>query len=66
MSAVFGEQSAGGGSYYVATTRSCSRCERNHSLRPNEPVDIEFTPAQAGEISLACGMNMLRGVLVVQ
>jgi len=66
MSAVFGEQSAGGGSYYVATTRSCSRCERNHSLRPNEPVDIEFTPAQAGEISFACGMNMLRGVVVVQ
>jgi plastocyanin len=32
----------------------------------NEPVTIEFTPDKAGEISFACGMNMLRGTVVVQ
>lgn len=31
----------------------------------NEPVTIEFTPGRAGEIAFACGMNMLRGTLVV-
>ncbi len=36
------------------------------SLPLNEPVDIEFTPAKAGEIAFACGMNMLKGVLVVE
>jgi len=32
----------------------------------NEPVTIEFTPSQAGEVAFACGMNMLRGTLVVE
>jgi RND family efflux transporter MFP subunit len=32
----------------------------------NEPVVIEFTPAKAGEITFACGMNMLTGAVVVQ
>lgn len=31
----------------------------------NAPVTIEFTPGQAGEIAFACGMNMLRGTVVV-
>ena len=31
----------------------------------NEPVTIEFTPSRAGEIAFACGMNMLRGTIVV-
>jgi RND family efflux transporter MFP subunit len=31
----------------------------------NEPVVIDFTPARAGEIGFACGMNMLRGKIVV-
>lgn len=31
----------------------------------NKPVSIEFTPTQGGEIAFACGMNMLRGTLVV-
>jgi RND family efflux transporter MFP subunit len=30
----------------------------------NEPITIEFTPGQ-GEIAFACGMNMLRGTIVV-
>lgn len=36
------------------------------SLPLNEPVVIEFTPAKSGEIAFACGMNMLRGTVVVQ
>jgi hypothetical protein len=32
----------------------------------NTPVPIEFTPDKAGEISFACGVNMLRGTIVVQ
>ena len=32
----------------------------------NEPITIEFTPGQAGEIAFACGMNMLRGTVVVR
>jgi RND family efflux transporter MFP subunit len=31
----------------------------------NQPVTIEFTP-QAGEIAFACGMNMLKGTVVVE
>jgi membrane fusion protein, heavy metal efflux system len=36
------------------------------ALPLNEPVVIEFTPAQSGEIAFACGMNMLQGTVVVQ
>jgi RND family efflux transporter MFP subunit len=36
------------------------------ALPLNEPVVIEFTPAKAGDIPFACGMNMLKGVVVVQ
>jgi cobalt-zinc-cadmium efflux system membrane fusion protein len=36
------------------------------ALPLNEPVLIEFTPAKAGDIAFACGMNMLRGAVVVQ
>jgi RND family efflux transporter MFP subunit len=36
------------------------------ALPLNEPVIIEFTPAKAEEIAFACGMNMLRGAVVVQ
>jgi RND family efflux transporter MFP subunit len=32
----------------------------------NVPVTIEFTPDNVGEIAFACGMNMLRGTVVVQ
>ncbi|MEO7789457.1 MAG: efflux RND transporter periplasmic adaptor subunit [Vicinamibacterales bacterium] len=32
----------------------------------NVPVTIEFTPDTAGEIAFACGMNMLRGTIVVE
>ena len=32
----------------------------------NEPVVVELTPSSEKEISFACGMNMLRGSVVVQ
>lgn len=35
------------------------------ALPLNEPVVIEFTPAKAEDIAFACGMNMLRGTIVV-
>jgi RND family efflux transporter MFP subunit len=36
------------------------------ALPLNEPVVIEFTPKTSGEIGFVCGMNMLRGTVVVQ
>ena len=36
------------------------------ALPLDEPVTIEFTPAKAGEVAFVCGMNMLKGVVVVQ
>jgi hypothetical protein len=36
------------------------------TLPLNEPVVIEFTPAKTGDIAFACGMNMLRGTIVVR
>jgi cobalt-zinc-cadmium efflux system membrane fusion protein len=36
------------------------------ALPLNEPVVIEFTPAKTGDIAFACGMNMLKGVVVVR
>jgi cobalt-zinc-cadmium efflux system membrane fusion protein len=35
------------------------------ALRLNEPVVIEFTPSKSGDLAFACGMNMLKGVVVV-
>lgn len=32
----------------------------------NETVPIEFTPTETGEIGFTCGMNMLRGKILVQ
>ena len=32
----------------------------------NQPITVEFTPDKAGEIAFACGMNMLRGSVVVR
>jgi RND family efflux transporter MFP subunit len=36
------------------------------ALPLNEPVTIEFTPASTGPIAFACGMNMLKGTVLVQ
>ena len=32
----------------------------------NEPVVVEFTPRKAGEFAFTCGMEMLRGKIIVQ
>lgn len=32
----------------------------------NEPVVVEFTPAKTGTFKFTCGMDMLRGSLVVR
>jgi RND family efflux transporter MFP subunit len=36
------------------------------TLPLKEPVEIAFTPANTGEIAFACGMNMLRGTILVE
>ncbi len=36
------------------------------ALPLNQPVAIDFTPQGSGEIGFVCGMNMLRGTIVVQ
>jgi plastocyanin domain-containing protein len=36
------------------------------ALPLNQPVDIEFTPEQTGDIAFVCGMKMLSGTIVVQ
>src|SRR5262249_24605936 len=36
------------------------------ALPLNQPVVIEVTPGTSGDISFVCGMNMLRGTIVVQ
>lgn len=32
----------------------------------NEPVEITFTPAEAGSLRFSCGMGMFDGTIVVQ
>ncbi|HEU4521279.1 MAG TPA: cupredoxin domain-containing protein [Thermoanaerobaculia bacterium] len=32
----------------------------------NQVTQIEFTPQEAGELEFTCGMNMMRGKIVVQ
>ena len=32
----------------------------------NETVPVEFTPTESGEIGFTCGMDMLRGKIIVQ
>ena len=39
---------------------------RSADLRLNQTTSVEFTPQQPGTYSFHCGMNMVRGVLVVQ
>jgi plastocyanin domain-containing protein len=38
----------------------------NKDLPLRQPVSVEFTPARTGEFSFACGMNMLKGKLVIR
>ena len=36
------------------------------SLPLNKPVKVDFTPTKEGELTFTCGMDMLRGKIVVQ
>jgi plastocyanin domain-containing protein len=36
------------------------------ALPLNQPVVIRFTPTEKGEFTFACGMNMMRGQLIVE
>jgi plastocyanin domain-containing protein len=36
------------------------------ALPLNTPVQVEFTPSKSGDIAFACGMNMLRGTVIVK
>lgn len=36
------------------------------SLPLNKPVKVEFMPTKEGELKFACGMDMLRGKVIVQ
>jgi Cu+-exporting ATPase len=38
----------------------------SRSLPEDEPVTIELTPTEVGEFGFACGMNMVKGRLVVE
>lgn len=38
----------------------------NRSLPLNQAVVISFTPKKSGEVSFTCGMNMMRGKLLVR
>jgi plastocyanin domain-containing protein len=40
--------------------------EIKRELPLNEPVVVEFTPGKSGEFSFACGMNMVRGKIIVR
>jgi plastocyanin domain-containing protein len=54
------------------TDRTCAKeiviAEENvkKDLPLGEPVEISFTPRQAGEIRYACGMDMLSGKVIVE
>jgi plastocyanin domain-containing protein len=36
------------------------------ALPLNQPVEIDFTATKGGEITFVCGMNMLKGIVVVE
>jgi plastocyanin domain-containing protein len=36
------------------------------ALPLNEPILVEFTAAATGEVAFTCGMNMLKGMVVVK
>jgi plastocyanin domain-containing protein len=55
--------------FYRDETSSCSEqvvFGDSRELPAFKTTTIEFTPDKAGEFTFACGMNMLRGKLIVQ
>ena len=57
--------------FYRADSNNCggevifSKLKIKKKLPVGETVLVEFTPTEAGEIAFACGMDMLRGKLIV-
>ncbi len=57
--------------FYRADSNNCggevvfSKQNINKKLPVGETVLVEFTPTEAGEIGFACGMDMMRGKVVV-
>lgn len=57
--------------FYRADSNNCggevvfSKQKISKKLPVGETVLVEFTPAEAGELSFACGMDMMRGKVVV-
>jgi plastocyanin domain-containing protein len=49
-----------------ATAVTFPSLDIKRALPLNEPMTIDFTPAKAGEVSFACGMNMVKGSLIVR
>ena len=58
----------------VVTRKTNSTCAKeivikDHGINQPLPLDkaiaVEFTPARSGEIRYACGMDMIRGVVLV-
>ncbi len=58
--------------FYRAAAENCggevvfSKLNITRKLPVGETVLVEFTPEEAGEISFACGMNMMKGKVLVQ
>ena len=58
--------------FYRDETADCServvfeRFGINQDLPAFQTTTVEFTPADAGEVPFRCGMNMLKGLLVVE
>jgi membrane fusion protein, copper/silver efflux system len=48
-----------------ATSIQIPEYKIKRDLPLNTPVSIEITPAKTGEFTFMCGMNMIRGSLVV-
>lgn len=58
--------------FYRDETSSCSDTVVFGDFGISQPLPafkttpVEFTPAKAGEFTFTCGMNMLRGTLIVE
>ena len=58
--------------FYRDETASCSDrvvfgdCGIARDLPAFQTTTVEFTPDKAGEFTFACGMNMMRGKLIVE
>jgi len=49
-----------------ATAVAIPEFKIKQDLPLNKPVVVELTPSKTGEFTFACGMNMLKGKIVVQ